>query len=138
MSTSKKKLSLTFHFLHMRWFNACFSYDQTIIAFEKISINRDTPALCSNGQNFPAKRLRKILAYQIRMRQFFKKSKPNLINITQEINANKSFIVFYSFIYNVARTSSSHLTLEAHVNIINSNRYFIVSVKLSLKVLLFS
>ena len=95
----RKKLSLTFGLLHMRWFNVCCLCIHRILLCLKISITCVTPALCSNGQNFPAKRLRKILAYQIRMRQLFKK-------IQAQVNEYyRSFIVFS---HNIAKLTDSH------------------------------
>ena len=92
MSTSKKILSLTFGLLHMRWFNVCCLCILRISLRLKISITCVTPALCSNGQNFPAKRLRKILAYQIRMRQLFKKIQAQ---VNEYYTTNKCKQIFY-------------------------------------------
>ena len=82
----------------MRWFNACFLCIICILLRLKISITCFTPALCSNGQNFPAKRLRKILAHQIRMRQlFFKKLKPKIHVYYTKNKCEQIFYCLHSF-----------------------------------------
>ena len=113
----QKKLSLTFGLLHMRWFNVCCLCVICILLRLKIFIKPVTPALCSNGQNFPAKRLRKILACQIRMRQLFflNKFKTLKSNTPQQINGNRTFIVFLHFNYPVIVTRKARCVSPGQV-----------------------
>ena len=87
VSTSKKKLSLIFSLLHMRWFNVCGLCMIWFLLRLKISINRVTPVLCSIWRNFPAKRLRKNTGVPNTHAPTFKK------NSTLQINSNRYCLI---------------------------------------------
>ena len=85
----------------MRWFIVCYLWMIRVLLCLKISINCVTPALCSISGNFPAKRLRKILAYQIRMRQLFKKISHPEVRYSTRNKYKQIFYCLHSFLISI-------------------------------------